>query len=284
MKLVTYRNLWGTTGSRSAVFEQIAGAGYDGIESILWDDAHVQEVKLLLGRWNLDFRGVLWTRGTTVAEHLASFEKQAIRVAPLTPSGFTVIGGSDCWDDSDIGRYYEGALKVEQRLGVPVAHEIHRNTCLFHPAAARRILARFPEIKLVCDFSHWVVSCERMIHDQEDLIRQCGRQAVHIHSRVGNEQTPQLGDIRAPEARPYLEAFEKWWEIVWEEQSARGLAVTSICPEFGAPPYQQTLPYTGEPVADLAAVCDWQAARQRLHFGEWQAARMASLIAQEPAK
>ncbi len=276
MKLLTYRNLWGTIGDRAKVVEQIAGAGYDGIESLLWNDAEVREAKPLLARWKLDYRGVIWTKGATVADHLASFQEYIERYRDLHPSGFTVIGGSDCWDESDTARYYEGVLELEGKGTVPVAHEVHRATCLFHPAPARRILARFPELKLVCDFSHWVVSCERLIHDQVDLIRQCGRQAVHIHSRVGSEQAPQLGDVRAPEARPYLEAFEKWWEIVWEEQEKRGLATTMICPEFGAPPYQPTLPYTGEPVADLAAVCDWQAERQRAHFREWQARRMLS--------
>lgn len=276
MKLLTYRTLWGTIGDRAAIIEQFAAAGYHGIESIFWNEAEVREAKPLLERGKLDYRGVIWTKGAAVADHLASFQEHLARYQDLSPSGYTVIGGSDCWEEADTARFYEGVLTLEAKVPVPVAHEIHRSTCLFHPAPTRRVLARFPELKLVCDFSHWVVACERLIHDQEDLIRQCGRQAVHIHSRVGTEEAPQVGDLRAPEARPYLDAFEKWWEIVWEEQEKRGLAVTTICPELGAPPYQPTLPYTGEPVADLAAVCEWQARRQEAHFQEWQARRMLS--------
>jgi hypothetical protein len=39
--------------------------------------------------------------------------------------------------------------------------------------------------------------------------------------RVGTEEAPQVADVRAPEALPYLIAFERWWDIVWEEQLAR---------------------------------------------------------------
>jgi hypothetical protein len=258
MKLLVYRNLWGVTGDRAAAVEQIAAAGYDGIETMLLDDAQCRELRLLLRRHQLDYKGVVWTRGLSVDDHLASFEEQVTRLLRVTPSGFTIIGGYDCWNEDETCRYYEAVLRKEEKLGLPVAHEIHRNT-------------RFPELKLACDLSHWVVSCERLLDDQLDLVRLCGRQAVHIHARVGNEQSAQLADVRAPEARPYREAFDHWWEIIWEEQAARGLKVTSLCPEFGPPPYQQTLPYSGMPVAELRDICDWQATRQREHFAEWHA-------------
>ncbi len=284
MKLLVYRNLWGVTGARAAALAQIAAAGYDGIECMILETAHCRELKPLIRRHRLDYKGVIWTRGLTVAEHLASFHEQLARLRTMDPSGFTVIGGYDCWDDDDTARFYEEMLRIEEKLGLPLAHEVHRNTCLFHPAPTRRILSRFPSLKLACDFSHWVISCERLLDDNLDLIRQCGRQAVHIHARVGHEQAPQLADLRAPEAQPYRDAFDRYWEIIWEEQARRGLAVTSLCPEFGAPPYQPTLPYTGMPVADLRAICDWQADRQRQHFAEWQTRTTAPRKTRRPAR
>jgi len=56
---------------------------------------------------------------------------------------------------------------------------------------------------------------------------------------------------------------------VWEEQAARGLTVTSFCPELGPPPYQATFPYTGLPIADLTAQIEWQRRRQAEHFALW---------------
>jgi hypothetical protein len=35
-----------------------------------------------------------------------------------------------------------------------------------------------------------------------------------------------------------------------------------VVPEYGPPPYLPTIPYTGAPVADLWAICEW--ARERL--------------------
>jgi len=273
MKLLVYRNLWGVTGDRTLAFERIAAAGYDGIETMVVDTAHVRALRPLIRRHGLDYRGVLWTTGLSVADHLASFRTQLKRTLTLNPSGFNVMGGHDCWSEDEACRYYDEVLRIETQLDLPIAHEIHRNTYLFHPAVTRRILARFPELKLTCDFSHWVVSCERLFEDQIDLVRLCGRQAVNIHARVGNEQTPQLADPRAPEAKPYRDVFERWWDIIWQEQAARGLKTTLLCPEFGPPPYQQTLPYTGLPVADLADICDWQAQRQRERFAAWSASR-----------
>jgi hypothetical protein len=71
---------------------------------------------------------------------------------------------------------------------------------------------------------------------------------------------------------PYLIAFERWWDIVWEEQLARGARVSTMCPEFGPPPYLPTLPYSGKPVANLAKLCDWQKDRQTDRFRSWMAA------------
>jgi hypothetical protein len=206
-----------------------------------------------------------------MAEQLDSLHVQLERALALEPDTLSVIGGYDCWNDDEAARYFEAILKLEQRLGLSLPHETHRNSILFHPGITRRLLARFPELKLICDFSHWVVTCERLLDDQLETIRLCGRRAVHIHARVGTEQAPQLADIRAPAAAPYRDAFERWWQIVWEEQAIRGLAATSLCPELGPPPYQPMPPDGGHPFATLEEQCAWQKQRQSARFAAWQA-------------
>ncbi len=165
------------------------------------------------------------------------------------------------------------SLKAAAAAQIPVSHETHRNSALYHPAAARRVLERFPELSLTCDFSHWVVACERLIDDQLDLIRLCGRKAEHLHVRVGTEQAPQVADVRSHGARPYLKAFERWWEIVWGEQAARGLTSSTACPEYGPPPYRPVMAGIAEPAGELAAMCDWQRDRNRARFKAWAASR-----------
>ncbi len=269
MKLELYRNLWGMTGTRAQSLAQIEQAGYHGIEAVLFSDEQARELGALLPRHQLRFKAVLWTKGRSVAEQLASLRAELARAEPLQPDSISVIGGYDCWSDDEMARYFEGVAGIERKTGRSFAHETHRNSALFHPGVTMRVLQRFPDLPLICDFSHWVLTCERLLDEQLETIRRCGRNAVHLHARVGSEQAPQLADLRAPEAAPYRDAFERWWEIVWEEQAARGMAVTSLCPELGPPPYQPA------PFADLAEQCEWQKERQISRFAAWQAKRIA---------
>jgi hypothetical protein len=275
MKLKVYRNLWGVTGPWDAAIAGFQEAGYDGIEAILFTPGEHAEMRRIRRKRRFPFKGTIWTRdaGPSVADHLRSFRRQLSALVRTGADSINVMGGYDGWTPDESARYFEGALKSGAAADLPVAHEIHRNTALFHPTAARRIIELFPELRLTCDFSHWVVACERLIDDQLELIRLCGTRADHIHTRVGTEEVPQVPDVRAPEALPYLKAYERWWDIIWEEQLARGMAISTCCPEFGPPPYQATLPYSGEPVADLAAICDWQRDRQVARFGAWLASK-----------
>jgi hypothetical protein len=278
MKLKTYRTLWGTPSPRDAAVAAFQEAGYDGIETMLFTKADQAEIASIVRRRRISFKGGIWTRLglKSVDEHVRLFKVQLAELLRAGAESANVIGGYDCWSDDDAARYFDAVLKEGDASGIPISHEIHRDSALFHPVAARRILGKFPELKLTLDFSHWVVACERLIDDQLDLIRLCGSRALHIHSRVGTEEAPQVGDIRSPEALPYLLAHERWWDIVWEEQAARGIAVTTMCPEFGPPPYLPALPYTGVPVANQAEVIDWQRDRQVARFKAWSASRKGS--------
>ena len=60
------------------------------------------------------------------------------------------------------------------------------------------------------------------------------------------------------------------WDMIWKSQRARGLAESTLTPEFSPPPYLHTLPHTNVPVADLANVCDWMARRQIKQFAAFQ--------------
>jgi len=271
MRLVAYRNLWGVEGKWDHAVMSFLESGYEGIEAILFTAAQHAELRRILKRRAFPFKGTIWTReaGPTVAAHVRLFDRELAKLIRTGANSINVMGGYDCWTEDEAARYFEGVLRIGASAGVPVSHEIHRNTALHHPTAARRILERFPELRLTCDFSHWVVACERLIDDQVDLIRKCASRADHVHMRVGTEESPQIADIRAPEAIPYINAFERWWDIIWEQQSKRHATESTFCPEFGPPPYLPTLPGTGKPVAILAELCDWQKDRQIARFKSW---------------
>jgi hypothetical protein len=132
------------------------------------------------------------------------------------------------------------------------------------------MLDQFANLRLCCDLSHWVCVCERLIDSELAIIQQCAQHCIHLHARVGYEEGPQVPDPRAPEYARYVEAHERWWDLIWDAQQAQGHPYSTLTPEFGPPGYLHTLPYTQMPVADLWEICEWQAQRQAQRFQQRQ--------------
>ncbi|HEY3236627.1 MAG TPA: hypothetical protein VGJ84_18050, partial [Polyangiaceae bacterium] len=223
-------------------------------------------LKKQLSELGLDLVLMAFTGGSNADEHLRSLEEQVEWQRQLAPLFINAHSGSDRWNQDQAKRFYEGALKIESRAGVPIAHETHRGRVFFNPWVTRDIIQEFPELKLTCDYSHWVCVAERLLDDEKEILELCARHAMHIHGRVGYEEGPQVPDPRAPEYRGYLEAHERWWDMIWNSQQARGVAVSTLTPEFGPPSYMHTLPYTNVPVADLWDICNWMAKREAERF------------------
>lgn len=276
MRLKLFRHLWGLEQPWEQAFEQIRAQGYAGIETLLPAPADESRFTDLLTKHELEFIVTVHTRGSSVREDLASLRQQSERAARLNGRFVAAQAGSDDFDASDAAEFYAEALKIEAGVGIAIAHETHRGRPLFHPRATARIIERFPALKLVCDFSHWVCVCERLIDDALPVIHRVAEQAHHIHARVGYAQGPQVPDPRVERYRAEVEAHERWWNIVWDSQRRRGMPESTMCPEFGPPPYQQTEPSSGEPLADLAQIVEWQHDRQRRRFAERFGSRSSS--------
>jgi hypothetical protein len=174
--------------------------------------------------------------------------------------------GRDAWNDDQSRDFFEQALELEAALDIPVAHETHRGRILFNPWVTQRLIQQFENLHLCFDISHWVCVCERLLDTELDIIQQCAERCIHLHTRVGYEQGPQVPDPRAPEYQRHLEAHERWWQMVWDAQISRGQKISTLTPEFGPPDYLHTLPYSNMPVADLWEVCNWMAQRQAVRF------------------
>jgi hypothetical protein len=183
-----------------------------------------------------------------------------------SPLFFNAHSGYDNWSPAEAEDFYGQSLALEEHAGVPVSHETHRSRYFATPWQTRHILERFPGLRVTCDFSHWVCVCERLLPDLGETIALAARHCHHLHARVGFEEGPQVPDPSAPEYAPHLAAHEAWWDQVWQSQQSRGLAQSTLTPEFGPPPYMHTLPHTRLPVANLADVCDWMARRQAARF------------------
>ncbi len=269
MKLLLIRHLWGVARTWEESFPGFRELGYGGIEFAIPPAAQRRRLRQLLARHQ--FRGVaqIHTIGDDVAAHIASFRQQVELAARFEPVMINAHSGCDAWNEDAATRYFAAALEIENRLGIRVAHETHRGRILYNPWTTSRLLNRFPELKLCCDFSHWVCIAERLIEDQIEIIRHSATRCIHLHARVGYEQGPQVPDPRAPEYARHLAAHENWWRMIWDAQQQRGDKISTLTPEFGPPGYLHTLPFTNAPVSDLEAICNWQAQRQLENFIQW---------------
>ena len=102
---------------------------------------------------------------------------------------------------------------------MPVSHETHRQRYFATPWQTRHILRQFPDLRITCDFSHWVCVCERLLPDMGETISLAAQHCHHIHARVGFAEGPQVPDPSAPEYAADLAAHEAWWEEIWQSQS-----------------------------------------------------------------
>jgi len=268
MNLLLARPLWGVDLSAGVTphLPRWRDVGYAAIETSapLWRE-HPQ-----LAREGFVFIADVYTdHGRTdgdVARHLASLREQVEEALPHRPLLLNVHSGLDRWSERETEDYFQAALALEQRTGVPFCHETHRRRCLATPWATAALLAKFPALKLTADLSHWVCVTERLLEDFSVTLDLVARHTHHIHARVGHEHGPQVPDPRVPEWQPHLLAHEAWWSQIWTAQRARGLPISTLTPEFGPPPYLWTWPGTGQPAADLADVCDFMARRERGRF------------------
>ena len=270
MQLLLFRHNWGLPeASWEQKLAKIRQGGFAGIETGALLPPDYPYFRELLEKYRLRFIPQIFTSGSGVKEHLASFRQQLSAVSMFEPARVNCHSGTDRWAHEEAVGFYREAMLIEADLAFPVAHETHRGRCLFHPWAAARLMEAIPNLHLCADFSHWVCVCERLLAGEEGILRECARRAVHIHARVGFENGPQVNDPRAPEWKAHVEAHEKWWTWIWEAQRALGASILTLTPEFGPPTYLPTHPYTQIPLVNLEEICDWQAQRQAFRFQQW---------------
>jgi hypothetical protein len=269
MRLAIYRSLWGYPGPVDVAARQIAEASYDGIEAVL--PAPGPERSALaeaLRAEDLGYIPLLLVEGSTPAEQLGAARALIEEAMSLGPDRIVMHAGRDWWPMATSTGFYEDLVAMEAEIGIEIAHETHRSRPLATPWATAQLLEAVPPLRLCGDFSHWVVVCDRLLEDQEEALRAAARRTVHLHTRVGTAESPQVFDPSDPIVGEQLAAFERWWDLVWAAQVENGVAVSTMTPEYGPPPYQPLMADEAELPASLAAACDWQAERARSRFRE----------------
>ncbi|MFD1558201.1 sugar phosphate isomerase/epimerase family protein [Paraburkholderia silviterrae] len=274
MKLELFRTFWGFSGDPRDVVCPMRSAGFDGIEAQVPQAPHDRErLGQVLEDEGFAFIAEVTTgggyvpiRAATPDVHLRDLEESIVRGKALKPCFFTVIAGCDAWPLAVQVEFFSRALDIAAKHDVVCSFETHRSRSMFNPWVTRDIVRAVPHLKLTCDFSHWVVVCERLLDGEEDTLAELVPHAHHVHARVGYPQGPQVPHPAAAEYRTCLEWHQRAWEQIWAAQRRQGYATTTMTPEFGPDGYLHTLPFTHAPVADLWEINAWMAAQERQHY------------------
>jgi len=262
MEIRIARAMWGMTEGATLAekVRLIAEAGYTAVET--WTpECPPQEWKALLAEHGL--LNIIQIYPARKEDIRPSLEKSA----PYSPDLYVSHSGRDRMTFEEGCAFFEEALKLEKEFGVPIGHETHRHRLFFSPWDTAKYLREFPDLRITADFSHWCVVCESMLGDMEDFLEFAMERTIHIHSRVGHIEGPQVPHPGAPEYAECLEAHEKWWDTIRDLRRSDGAKRLTVTSEFGPPPYLPQLPFTGQPVADLWEVCLWMKDRLEKRWG-----------------
>jgi len=277
VKLQLFKTLWGHLGAFNKAASQARTAGFTGLEG----NADIpserrEELSVALDTHQLQYIQEIVTAGdyvprrhATVDEHIADVERQLQLGKMLAPQKVTIIGGCDAWNIEQSVRFISESRESAARMNVPCSFETHRSRSLFNPWITLSILERIPELKLTCDFSHWVVVLERQLDNDWDAVSEVAKHAQHIHARVGYAQGPQVPHPAAPEYAADLASHQRYWEAIWNSQINLSVKTTSMTPEFGPDGYLHTQPFTQQPVADLWEINAWMGRTEQTHFAQW---------------
>ncbi len=279
MELKLFKTLWGHTGSLASAADQAVEAGFAGLEGGADGlQAYRDELRSAFQSRRLEYIQEIVTAGgyvprrhAAVEEHVADVERQLRLGQELEPKFVTIIGGCDAWSLQQSVRFFGESQEIAARMGITCSFETHRSRSLFNPWTTLAILQRLPELRLTCDFSHWVVVLERQLDEEWDAVLEVAHHAHHVHGRVGYDQGPQVPHPAAPEYAGALASHQRYWEAIWTMQRDQGFSITTMTPEFGPDGYLHTLPFSGQPVADLWQINSWMGLNEKSHFQYWQA-------------
>lgn len=277
MNLQIIKTMWGSEGSLSDAIDQILIADMQGLEAPAPEQLSEQKnLFRILSDHKLIYIAEITTAGSyvpertaTLQQHLDSLETKLINSAALNPLFVSCLGGCDAWPENQSIEFFQRAIELAAQYDLKISFETHRSRSLFNPWITQRIVEQLPEILLTVDFSHWCVVCERLMDTELDVINSIADNVQHIHARVGYDQGPQVPDPRAPEYEYALRAHQRWWEIIWRSQQARGFMHTTMTPEFGPDGYLHEAPFSRKPVADLWELNQWMGKEETKHFEDF---------------
>lgn len=252
--LIIMATNWGFKGNLVEFCAAAKKDGYDGIE--VWVPGSAAEMKALseaVSNAGLQLGLLAGGHDANPTLHKKQFSDAIERAISLKPLYINCHSGRDYFSFDDNAEMVATTIKQSLGSGVPIYHETHRGRMLFAAHVSKGFIDRFKELKLTLDISHWCNVHESLLGDQPINVEAALSRTHHIHARIGHAEGPQVNDPRAPEWKNEVKAHFDWWDKVIARKKSEGQSIT-ILTEFGPPNYLQTLPYTGQPVADQWAI------------------------------
>ncbi|NBU64685.1 MAG: hypothetical protein EBS29_09325 [Chloroflexia bacterium] len=267
MRIDLFRSTWGIDAPWEVVFPAIAQQAYRGVELGVPLDKN-EQVHLItqLAAHQLEYIAMVFTSGEDVATHVASAKQQIEAAISCGARQITLHGWRDASSFDDGCRFVEAIIGLERQYGIAIGHETHRGRLFFNPWSTDAYLSRYPEAHICADYSHWVVVAERNLGDAEAIMERCAAHCIHLHTRVGHAQGPQVPDPSLPRYNSEVAAHEHWWQLAVAANQRAGKAEFSMTPEYGPPPYQSTDLATNAPLQPLSDIVAWQSQRLRAIF------------------
>jgi sugar phosphate isomerase/epimerase len=260
MKIAYFCPLW---GSEAIPFEdflnRVLAAGYDGVEmSFPLDEKERDQKANLINSYGLKLIAQHWeTVDADFTVHFKNFERRLRNLAATHPLFINSQTGKDYYSFDQNKGLFDLANQVSLETGIPILHETHRGKWSFAAHITKSYLERLPDLKIALDISHWCVTAESFLEDQEEAVQAAINATAHLHARVGYTEGPQVPDPRVPEWKSALEKHFIWWDQVFEKAAKEGKSYFTVTLEFGAPPYMVLHPKTGEPIVNQWEVNAW---------------------------
>jgi hypothetical protein len=245
-RLAVLQSMWAmqrahTDGIERSIGDNIAmivDAGYDGISALCADRDVVRDTATAIRGLKFVVEGLCTARSTS--DLLVGVE----RAASLGAHHMNVQAAVHPRSLSEAVRYAEAWMRATEDAPFPVLFETHRDRLTNDLFLTLDLLDELPDLRLLADLSHYVVSREfawPITDDTHSLIRRILDRSWAMHGRVASQHQVQI-EIGNPHHRIWLDLFLDWWRYgieSWRQRAAPDDILCFTC-EIGPRPYAIT--------------------------------------------